>query len=78
LATEKITRWVLVPSLLRTLLNKLAEENKYLPDLKYWTSSGESLPAGLVKDFYQLFPAKGSQAVEYLRQQRSNSRRKLL
>jgi non-ribosomal peptide synthetase component F len=58
LTTEKITRWVLVPSLLKTLLNKLAEEHTYLPNLKYWTSSGEILPAELVKDFYKLFPVK--------------------
>ncbi|MBC7887439.1 MAG: amino acid adenylation domain-containing protein, partial [Ferruginibacter sp.] len=57
LSVEKITRWVLVPSLLRTLLNKLSEEGLLLPHLKYWTSSGETLPVELVADFYTIFPS---------------------
>lgn len=56
LAAEKITRWVLVPSLLRTLLNKIREKSIHLSYLKYWTSSGESLPVDLVRDFYKFFP----------------------
>jgi amino acid adenylation domain-containing protein len=57
LAGEKISRWVLVPSLLRALLIKLKSENIRLPHLKYWTSSGETLPVDLVADFYKIFPA---------------------
>ncbi|MEO7585840.1 MAG: amino acid adenylation domain-containing protein, partial [Ferruginibacter sp.] len=57
LAGHRITRWVLVPSLLRTLLNKLQEDQLSLPHLKYWTSSGETLSAELVADFYKVFPA---------------------
>ena len=56
LGTEKITRWVLVPSLLRAILSKLLEEDASLPYLKYWTSSGEILPAELVTEFYKVFP----------------------
>ena len=57
LAAEKITRWVLVPSLLRTLLMKLQDDSISLPHLKYWTSSGETLPFDLVTDFYKVFPS---------------------
>jgi len=57
LSKQKITRWVLVPSLLKTLLNKLQEDSSNLPLLKYWTSSGEALSYELVKVFYQQFPA---------------------
>ncbi|MCW3115037.1 MAG: amino acid adenylation protein, partial [Segetibacter sp.] len=37
------------------ILNKLQTENLTLPDLKYWTCSGETLPCDLVTDFYKLF-----------------------
>lgn len=55
LTDEKITRWVLVPSLLRAILNKLRDDGTSLPYLKYWTSSGEKLSLDLVADFYQVF-----------------------
>ena len=57
LQVEKITRLVLVPSLLKALLNKLLEDEIKLPNLRYLTSSGETLPVGLVTDFYKTFPA---------------------
>jgi amino acid adenylation domain-containing protein len=57
LSAEKITRLVLVPSLLRILLNKLSDPDSSLTHLKYWTSSGEKLGAELVTHFYRLFPA---------------------
>jgi amino acid adenylation domain-containing protein len=57
LSIHKITRWVLVPSLLRTLLEKMAIDHITLDNLQYWTCSGEAIPANLVKDFYALFPA---------------------
>ena len=57
LSLHHISRWVLVPSLLRTILAKLKSENKTLVSLKLWTSSGEELTADLVSDFYEVFPA---------------------
>ncbi|MEO6230171.1 MAG: non-ribosomal peptide synthase/polyketide synthase [Ferruginibacter sp.] len=57
LSQYKITRWVLVPSLLRNLLIKLKDENLALRELKYWTCSGEIITADLVKEFYALFPS---------------------
>ena len=57
LQVEEITRLVMVPSLLKALLNKLLEDEIRLPSLKYLTSSGETLPAGLVTEFYNTFPA---------------------
>ncbi|MCW3114934.1 MAG: Nonribosomal peptide synthetase, partial [Segetibacter sp.] len=57
-AKHKITRWVLVPSLLRAILDKLVTAGDLkLPDLKYWTSSGEALTSDLTYDFYKIFPA---------------------
>lgn len=57
LQAEKVTRLVLVPSLLRTLLNKLYEDKINLFYLLYWTSSGDFLPVSLVLEFYKIFPA---------------------
>lgn len=54
---EKITRWVLVPSLLRAILNKLHDDSISLPYLRYWTSSGEKLSFNLAEDFYKIFPS---------------------
>jgi acyl-CoA synthetase (AMP-forming)/AMP-acid ligase II/acyl carrier protein len=57
LQDEKITRWVIVPSLLRALLDKLKSEGLTLPDLRYWTSSGETLSLDLMEEFYRVFPS---------------------
>ncbi|HEX8460360.1 MAG TPA: non-ribosomal peptide synthetase, partial [Segetibacter sp.] len=55
LADEKITRWVIVPSLLRALLEKLKSEKLTLPHLRYWSSSGETLSLDLMEEFYEVF-----------------------
>ncbi|MGI8634615.1 MAG: non-ribosomal peptide synthetase, partial [Segetibacter sp.] len=57
LSVHKITRWALVPSLLRAIISRLQTEPAALPDLKYWTSSGEALSGDLIEAFYQVFPA---------------------
>ena len=44
LATHSVTRIVLVPSLLRVLLEQEVSLAQQLPRLKYWTCSGEALP----------------------------------
>jgi amino acid adenylation domain-containing protein len=57
LATARITRIVLVPSLLRTLQASGIDLAEELPDLKYWTLSGEALPYDLYAEFRQNVPA---------------------
>gem|GEM_PF-431682 len=49
-----VTRLVLVPSLLKEMLT--LEEVTALEALRYWTCSGEYLPASLVEHFYRKFP----------------------
>jgi amino acid adenylation domain-containing protein len=56
LAREHVTRIVLVPSLLRTLLDRAANLQHRVPDLKLWTCSGEVLPVELAKRFREGFP----------------------
>jgi amino acid adenylation domain-containing protein len=56
LARERVTRIVLVPSLLRTLLDHAPNLQHRVPDLKLWSCSGEILPADLAKRFRQACP----------------------
>ena len=58
LSREQITRIVLVPSLLRVLLNTETDLAKQLPDLKYWTSSGEALSGDLAMLFVKRLAQK--------------------
>ncbi|WP_217606632.1 non-ribosomal peptide synthetase, partial [Chitinophaga sp. GbtcB8] len=55
LSEHRITRIVLVPSLLRYILGRLEAGQLDLSVLQYWTSSGEELTADLVKAFYAHF-----------------------
>ena len=55
LADHKVTRIVLVPSLLELMLSN--PNISLLNQLKYWTCSGELLPQDLAKTFYQIFPS---------------------
>lgn len=52
---DKVTRWVLVPSLLDAILEKLKREPVALPYCTLWTSSGEALSRETVTNFYQVF-----------------------
>lgn len=56
LATHAVTRIVLVPSLLRVLLDLTADLQKQIPTLKYWISSGETLPLDLALRFVNRMP----------------------
>jgi amino acid adenylation domain-containing protein len=55
LATTGVTRLVLVPSLLRDILS-VADVRDRLSGLKVCVSSGETLPVGLCRRFYELLP----------------------
>jgi amino acid adenylation domain-containing protein len=56
LATHAVTRIVLVPSLLRALMETADNFNGMLPDLKYCVSSGEALPLDLAQRFLHAVP----------------------
>ncbi|MGA9508448.1 MAG: amino acid adenylation domain-containing protein [Candidatus Sulfotelmatobacter sp.] len=55
LARERVSRIVLVPSLLRTLLDHARDLQARVPDLRLWSCSGEILPADLAKRFHEAF-----------------------
>jgi amino acid adenylation domain-containing protein len=57
LGAQGVTRIVLVPSLLRALLELEVNLAQKLPRLKYWTCSGEALPSDLARSFKQKLPA---------------------
>lgn len=56
LAKNNMTRLVLVPSLLRVLLDTFGDLQKRLPKLKFWVTSGEALSADLLQKFRQILP----------------------
>jgi amino acid adenylation domain-containing protein len=58
LGRHRVTRIVLVPSLLRALLDAYPGLGERLPDLRYWTLSGEALPADLAARFFRALPGR--------------------
>lgn len=56
LSSNKITRLVLVPSLLRVLLDQPGNLRRSLSSLKYWICSGEVLPIDLARRFKEKLP----------------------
>jgi amino acid adenylation domain-containing protein len=56
LASEKVTRIVVVPSQLRAMLISGTPLQTSLPCLKYWTSSGEALSGELYDSFQEELP----------------------
>ena len=58
LAEARVTRLVLVPSLLRALLESGQPLLQKLPCLKHWISSGEPLPSDLSRSFAQQLPGR--------------------
>jgi amino acid adenylation domain-containing protein len=56
LRTHCVTRMVLVPSLLASLLESGIDIARELPNLRYWTCSGEALPAPLCREFQERVP----------------------
>ncbi|WP_409462540.1 amino acid adenylation domain-containing protein [Amycolatopsis sp. GA6-003] len=57
LAEHGVTRMTLVPSLLRVLL-QIPDLDARLPSLTRWVSSGEELPADLVRSFTSRMPGR--------------------
>ena len=56
LAANHVSRIVLVPSLLRVLLDSFGDLQKRLPELRLWVTSGEEIPVELAKRFGQAMP----------------------
>ncbi|MEM9220749.1 MAG: AMP-binding protein, partial [Cyanobacteria bacterium P01_F01_bin.150] len=56
LSTNKVTRIVVVPSLLRAILQASLDTKQMLRSVKYWVSSGEKLDLDLCHEFYKLLP----------------------
>jgi amino acid adenylation domain-containing protein len=56
LSTYEVSRIVLVPSLLRVILDGVEDIQSKLPKLRLWTCSGEVLPTDLVNRFSQALP----------------------
>ena len=56
LAESGVTRIVLVPSLLRTLLETIPDLGTKLPKLNFWVSSGETLTPDVMKRFKDMVP----------------------
>ncbi len=56
LAEAGVTRIVLVPSLLRVLLDTYSDLHARLPRLRHWVSSGEALDMELTQRFYDAMP----------------------
>jgi amino acid adenylation domain-containing protein len=56
LAAQRVTRIVLVPSLLRAMLDACEGLQRRLPRLKYWVTSGEALSVELAQRFAAALP----------------------
>jgi surfactin family lipopeptide synthetase C len=56
LAANRVTRIVLVPSLLRVILESHDDLDKQLPDLRIWVTSGEEIPVELAERFRERMP----------------------
>ncbi|MCC5601597.1 non-ribosomal peptide synthetase [Nostoc favosum] len=56
LAQHKVSRIILVPSLLRLILDNYSHLVKKLTHLKFWITSGEALSVKLVQTFRELMP----------------------
>ncbi|MFH0130961.1 MupA/Atu3671 family FMN-dependent luciferase-like monooxygenase [Variovorax sp. VaC1] len=56
LAAEKVTRIVLVPSLLQAMLDGNRDLGQRLPDLQYWSCGGEALTPDLAGQFRKTLP----------------------
>ena len=56
LARRKVSRLWLVPSLLRVMLDSIPNLADKLPDLKFWVTTGETIPGELFKRFLKEMP----------------------
>ncbi|MEK8169691.1 AMP-binding protein [Streptomyces sp. M19] len=59
LRAHRVTRLLVVPTLLRILLDDQPDLHRRLPDLRTWISSGEPLDADLAERFHRRLPAAG-------------------
>ena len=57
LADNQVTRIVLVPSLLKAILDVDPDLQNHVPELKLWISSGESLSNELAQRFHKCLPS---------------------
>ncbi|MFE7312363.1 amino acid adenylation domain-containing protein [Streptomyces sp. NPDC057555] len=58
LRKHRVTRLVVVPTLLRILLDDQSDLHRRLPDLHTWVSSGETLDADLAARFHRRLPGR--------------------
>jgi len=58
LSKQNVTRLVLVPSLLRAILDSFPDLHRRLPQLKYWICSGETLQVELCQQFREQMPQR--------------------
>jgi thioesterase domain-containing protein/acyl carrier protein len=58
LAQHRVTRLVLVPSLLRMMLDAVVDLGARLPQLTLWVCSGEALPQQLADEFARRLPGR--------------------
>ncbi|MCB5909703.1 non-ribosomal peptide synthetase [Streptomyces pinistramenti] len=58
LREHRVTRLVVVPTLLRILLDDQPDLHRRLPDLHTWVSSGEELGADLAERFHRCLPGR--------------------
>ena len=56
LAREQVSRIVVVPSQLRAILEHAPDLSERVPNLKFWSCSGEVLPTDLAKRFREAYP----------------------
>lgn len=56
LASNRVTRIVLVPSLLRALLDNVPDLYRSVPELKLWVTSGEAITPELARRFEESLP----------------------
>jgi amino acid adenylation domain-containing protein len=56
LSEHNVTRIVLVPSLLRVLLDSYPDLAQRVPSLRFWVASGEALPVDLWREFSTAMP----------------------
>jgi amino acid adenylation domain-containing protein len=56
LKQERVTRIVLVPSLLESIVENYSNLGELVPDLRFWVCSGEALSSQLAKSFHAAVP----------------------
>jgi amino acid adenylation domain-containing protein len=65
LATARITRMILVPSLLNSLLALFPDLSSQLPYLRHWEISGEAVTAELSRRFLSTYPSNNAALLNF-------------